>query len=1286
MSRPDATLDLICLGRAGVDLYAEQIGSRLEDVASFARYIGGSSTNIACCGARLGLACGLITRVGDDHMGRFIVEQLRREGVDTRGVLTDPERLTALVVLGIEDRDTFPLIFFRERCADLAIAPADLDAGWIGSAKALLITGTHLSREGVFAASMAALDIADEHARRRVLDIDYRPVLWGLTGRGDGATRFVADEGVTAHLQGVLGRFDLVIGTEEEFHIAGGSTDTLEALRAVRRASGASLVLKRGPFGASVFEGAIPDTLDAGVSVAGVGVEVMNVLGAGDAFAAGFLSGWLRDAPLEECLTRANASGALVVSRHGCTPAMPSAEELDWYLANRADVPRPDTHPELAYLHRVTTRAGHWPSLAVLAFDHRVQLEEMAREQGADPARLPALKSLLLDATLEVVERRGLAGGGILCDERYGGATLARATGRRPPLWIGRPVERPRSRPLSFERSCDVGTLIGSWPIDHVVKCLVSYSTADESALREAQEARLLELWNAVSASGHELLLEIIPPEETLELGESLHRSLERLHDIGLRPDWWKLPCMRRASAERLDALLAARAPHCRGIVVLGLDAPIEELAEAFGAFRGLARVRGFAVGRSIFGEPARRWLAGESDAATLRREVGDNYERVIDAWQRATSSARAWRAPERRIPPRRTRRRRAPPPPNRCPHERSHPPTDDGAGAGASPDRPAHRARRRGAAAVRRAVGDLRSRQRAGPRRGAVPAPRRAADLARAERAVDGAHRERLRQADAQAADDGRHELGGPRREQHAHRRRDGVRQPSAGAAPARGHARLARRGAGAAGSRAPDDGTLNVNDCFRPVSSWFDRLTRPEQLITSLPRALSVLTDPELAGPATLCLPQDVQAEVYDYPDWFFAPRVHRPVRPGADPRTLDEVAALIARSSRPVIVAGGGVHYAFACERLAAFAETHGVPVVETSAGKGALPASHRLNAGGVGVVGSAAANAIVEASDLIIAIGTRLSDFTTGSRTVLSNARVPQVNINVAQLDAHKHGAVALRGDAGRTLEELEPRLAGWASEAAHLETLERAKGQWRELVRETLAGDGRERPSDAQVTAVLNEHADQRRDVLVVAAGSMPAEGVKLWAPEHSRGYHAEYGYSCMGYELAGGIGVKMADPTAEVFVVVGDGSYLMMNSEILTSVALGHKLVVLVLDNRGFGCIDRLQGAVGQAPFNNLLDEGTAASETYPTVDFAAHARALGAMAEHVDSLDGLAAALGRARSSERTYCISIDTNAVDSTGGGSWWQVGIPAVSTRPSVDEARRDWQDAGAADQAF
>jgi len=401
----EKVLDLICLGRAGVDFYAQQVGSRLEDVASFSKYIGGSSTNIACCSARMGLRTALITRVGNEQMGQFIREQLQREGVDTSNVVTDPERLTALVVLGIKDQDTFPLIFYRENCADMAISVDDIDPLSIASAKSLLITGTHLSTEHTLKTSRHALRLARDASVKTVLDIDYRPVLWGLTSKGDGETRFIESEGVTRHLQSVLPEFDLVVGTEEEIHIAGGSTETIEALQNIRKVSNAVLVLKRGPYGASVYDGDIPRHLDDGITVQGVTVEVLNVLGAGDAFISGFLRGWLNEEGYEQALRYANACGALVVSRHGCTPAMPTKPELDYYLQHSDRILRPDQDTELTYLHRVTNWPMQWSSLFVHAFDHRSQFEQMARETGADVGRLSLLKQLLLTATRNVAEK-----------------------------------------------------------------------------------------------------------------------------------------------------------------------------------------------------------------------------------------------------------------------------------------------------------------------------------------------------------------------------------------------------------------------------------------------------------------------------------------------------------------------------------------------------------------------------------------------------------------------------------------------------------------------------------------------------------------------------------------------------------------------------------------------------------------------------------------------------------------------------------------------------------------
>lgn len=638
MSTSSQKFDLICIGRAGVDFYAEQVGARLEDVGSFAKYIGGSSTNIACCSSRMGLKSALITRVGNEHMGQFIREQLQREGVDTSHVVTDPERLTALVVLGIKDEDTFPLIFYRENCADMAISKNDFDESFIASAKALLITGTHFSSEKVYETSRHALKLAKKNKVKTVIDIDYRPVLWGLTSKGDGETRFIASDSVTKHLQTILPEFDLIVGTEEEIHIAGGSTDTVQAMRNIRKLSDAVLVLKRGPYGASVYEGDIPAHLDDGITVQGVSVDVLNVLGAGDAFISGFLRGWINNEGYEQALRYANACGALVVSRHGCTPAMPTREELDYYLTNSENIPKPDQDSELNYLHRVTTQTKSWQALYIHAFDHRIQFEDMAKAANVPLSRIVELKKLLFEATNSVVEQLGLQGSsGLLCDGKFGQGVLNSATGSQ--RWIGRPVEHPKSRPIEFENGQSIGTILETWPLDHIVKCLVFYSAADEPSLRAQQDTKILELYDACCHSQHEILLELIPPEESLSVGESLFNSITHIFSLGIRPDWWKLPCMDGHWVMKIDSLISQTTPHCKGIVVLGLDAPANELAEGFKAFRGAELVRGFAVGRTIFGQAAVAWLAGDIDDAQLMSQVSENYAQVIQSWQSAMQS-----------------------------------------------------------------------------------------------------------------------------------------------------------------------------------------------------------------------------------------------------------------------------------------------------------------------------------------------------------------------------------------------------------------------------------------------------------------------------------------------------------------------------------------------------------------------------------------------------------------------------------------------------------------------
>ena len=628
-------LDVVCLGRFAADFYAQQIGARLEDVTSFAKYLGGSSANTAFGCARLGLKAGLISRIGDDGLGHFLVETIAREGCDVSHVSVDPTRLTAAVVLGIKDRSSFPLIFLRENCADMAIAEADVEEAYIASAKTLLITGTHLSTEYINRISSLALERARRNDVRTVLDIDYRPVLWGLTRRGDGETRYIRSDNVTAHIQRMLPEFDLIIGTIEEFNIAGGSGDIMASLRAIRGVTPATLVVKRGPLGCAVIDGAIPRSLDDAFNGKGVTVEVLNVLGAGDAFSAGFLSGWVRGEDYDACCRYANACGALVVSRHGCAPAMPTRIELDYYLEQAHAIPRPDQDATLTRLHRVTTPRAPRHEVLAFAFDHRPQFFELAREAGAAETRLPKLKRLFVDAVAATEKRLGLEGSvGLLCDDRYGQDALNAATGRG--WWIGRPVELPGSNPLVFDQGRSVGTTLLSWPAEHVVKCLVRYHPDDSIDARLENEAQVRTLYDAVQASGHELLLEIIPPSTLPRAADTVYRALKRFYNLGVYPEWWKLESMPPAEWRAIDALIAERDPYCRGVVLLGLNAPADELAAAFGEARASRTCRGFAVGRTIFHEPSRAWLAGEIDDAALVERASAGFEKLIRAWRDA--------------------------------------------------------------------------------------------------------------------------------------------------------------------------------------------------------------------------------------------------------------------------------------------------------------------------------------------------------------------------------------------------------------------------------------------------------------------------------------------------------------------------------------------------------------------------------------------------------------------------------------------------------------------------
>ncbi|OUL81656.1 bifunctional 5-dehydro-2-deoxygluconokinase/5-dehydro-2-deoxyphosphogluconate aldolase [Paraburkholderia hospita] len=637
--------DIICLGRLAVDLYAQQVGSRLEDVASFAKYLGGSSANIAFGCARLGLNASMLARVGNDHMGRFLTETLTKEGCDVSHVRTDHDRLTALVLLGLKDRDTFPLIFYRENCADMAVDEADFDEAYIASSKALLITGTHFSTEQVNRTSRRALEYARNNDVRTVLDIDYRPVLWGLTGKADGETRFVANESVSAHIQGILPLFDLVIGTEEEFRIAGGKDSLIECLREVRKVTPATLVVKRGPLGCQIIDGDVPASIDDAPIQGGVEVEVLNVLGAGDAFASGFLSGWLRDEPLDACARAANASGALVVSRHGCAPAMPTPAELDYFLseakADPARMRRPDRDATLARLHRVTPARKTYDEVLGFAFDHRNQFFELAQQTGADLSRISKLKSLFVEAVAQTEQALGLQGKtAVLIDDRYGQGALNAATGRN--WWIGRPVELPGSVPLVFDHGRSIGTTLASWPREHVVKCLVQFHPDEPIEQRIEQEAQLRALYDAVQESGHELLLEVIPPKSLPGGPDIVHRALKRIYNIGIYPEWWKLEPMDASQWQAVDALIEERDPYCRGVVLLGLSAPVDQMIEGFRAAAQSKTCKGFTVGRTIHYEASQAWLAGQIDDDEVIARVRRTFETLIRSWRESRGTAHA--------------------------------------------------------------------------------------------------------------------------------------------------------------------------------------------------------------------------------------------------------------------------------------------------------------------------------------------------------------------------------------------------------------------------------------------------------------------------------------------------------------------------------------------------------------------------------------------------------------------------------------------------------------------
>jgi 3D-(3,5/4)-trihydroxycyclohexane-1,2-dione acylhydrolase (decyclizing) len=465
----------------------------------------------------------------------------------------------------------------------------------------------------------------------------------------------------------------------------------------------------------------------------------------------------------------------------------------------------------------------------------------------------------------------------------------------------------------------------------------------------------------------------------------------------------------------------------------------------------------------------------------------------------------------------------------------------------------------------------------------------------------------------------------------------------------------------------------TLSVNDAFKPVTRYWDRITHPEQIISSLPQAVAMMLDPADCGPAFIGLCQDTQEIAYDYPAAFFEPRLHAVPRPRPDRDCVAAAVEKLKSAKRPLIIAGGGVHYSLAEEAVAAFAQTRGIPLAETIAGKGCVTHTHPAHVGPIGVIGSSSANAMAAEADVIVAIGTRLQDFTTGSWTAFAHD-AEFISINAARWDANKHRALALVGDALETVTEMDTALADWKANSAWTKKGDTEMAEWNKLLDQHQAPT-ETLPTYAQVVGVVNDKAGER-DLIITAAGGLPGEANKGWRVKAPGTFDCEFGFSCMGYEVAAGWGAAMADETRTPIVMVGDGSYLMMNSDIYSSVLSGHKMIVVVCDNGGYAVINRLQNFKGSASFNNLIKD-CRVKEPFG-VDFAKHAQSMGAQARHVESIIDLQAAMDWAKTTDCTTVISIATDAYAWVPGDAAWDVGVPQVSEREAVRAARKDQDD--------
>ena len=613
------------MGRAIVDIYGDQVGCRLEEVTSFSRYVGGCPANIAIGTARLGLRVGMITRVGDEQHGRFLREQLQREGVAVTCVRTDPERLTGIAFLGIRNRETFPLLHYRSDCADMAIAPEDYSSTYIASAKALLFSGSHLTTAHATENIAVAIEYARASGTRLIFDIDFRPLFWGLARKDEGESRFAESAEVSAASQRFLAYCDLVVGTEEEIHIAGGSTDTLAALQTIRSLTDAAIVLKRGSRGCVVFPKAIPRTIEDGIVGSGFPVDVFNVVGAGDGFMSGFLYGWLRDASWEDCSRYGNACGALVVSRHGCSPASPTNVELTWFLGQpgtQADLFR---NRELACVHRATTRRARPAPLQIIACDHDLPSEVNQYASGRTRAEFNSRVAML---GLKMADAH--PGLGVIFDSRHGEDALYRVGSGL--AWIARKLEATGRIPLEFDDALPASIALRYWPQHQIAKCFVPDASGTAAAV---QEERLRELFFATQHHGNELLLELAAEDSDAGIARLL-RQMRAIDEVGVRPDWWMLPAFSNVDAwMEIAAVIRGGLEFCRGIVIVDTEHDDADPGRAFACAARHPLIRGFAVRGANVTEPAQAWLAGDIDDTRLYAMLRERLALLSARWTR---------------------------------------------------------------------------------------------------------------------------------------------------------------------------------------------------------------------------------------------------------------------------------------------------------------------------------------------------------------------------------------------------------------------------------------------------------------------------------------------------------------------------------------------------------------------------------------------------------------------------------------------------------------------------